>query len=314
MLTLIGACTMAPSTCSHLFLFSGFEMCGIAIEDDKKRSREMEVSHDDCEVMDILKFVLDGECADDDLLPKLLKMNKGKLVKGILTLISQVVACDAKIDKLARKVEKYKSRYSNACDSLLNDNYKIIHIIAYLNSEIEVLKLNVSCDSCVGMLAENEKLKLDYSTCVAQLQIARAEIIEINSMHSSTCFSTLNNDTCFDSNDDHDVLLDINACNVSTISYTSCNDLEHEIDDLKQVRVDMSTKLVEHNEKSANIEKVVVMRQNCDLVDAYCENNYFKAKLDGSHIDVSPLKSLHNDMSDKDCDFYLVVMEDLAKL
>jgi hypothetical protein len=25
---------------------------------------------------------------------------------------------------------------------------------------------NVSCDSCVGMLAENEKLKLDYSICV----------------------------------------------------------------------------------------------------------------------------------------------------
>jgi hypothetical protein len=24
----------------------------------------------------------------------------------------------------------------------------------------------VSCDSCVGMLAENEKLTLDYSTCV----------------------------------------------------------------------------------------------------------------------------------------------------
>jgi hypothetical protein len=73
----------------------------------------------------------------------------------------------------------------------------------------------------------------------------------------------------------------------------------------------MSAKLVEHNEKSVNLEKV---RKNCDLVDACRENNYFKAKLDGSRIDVSPLKSLHNDMSDKDCDFYLVVMGDLAKL
>jgi hypothetical protein len=90
--------------------------------------------------MDVLMFVLDGECADDDLLPKLVKMNKGKLVKGILTLIPQVVACDAKIDKLERKVEKYKSRYSNACDSLLNDNYKMIRTIACLNSEIELLK------------------------------------------------------------------------------------------------------------------------------------------------------------------------------
>jgi hypothetical protein len=83
---------------------------------------------------------------------------------------------------------------------------------------------------------------------------------------------------------------------------------------LKQVHDDMSAKLVEHNEKSANLKKVVVMRQNCDLVDACHKNNYFKAKLDGSHIDVSPLKSLHNDMIDKDCDFCLVVMEDLAKL
>jgi hypothetical protein len=270
-------------------------MCGIAIEDDKKRSGEMEVNRDDLKVMDILKSVLAGECADDDLLPKLLKMNNGKLIKGILTLIPQVVSCDAKIDKLERKVEKYKSRYSNACDSLLNDNYKMIHTIPCLNSKIELLKSNVSYDSCVGMLAENEKLTLDYFTCVEQLEIARAKIIEINSSHSSTCSSTLNNDTCIDSSDNHDVWLDINACDVSTISCTSCNDLKYEIGDLKQVHNDMSAKLVEHNEKSANLEKMVVMRQNCDLVDAYHENNYFKAKLDGSHIDVSPLKSLHND-------------------
>jgi hypothetical protein len=80
------------------------------------------------------------------------------------------------------------------------------------------------------------------------------------------------------------------------------------------VRDDMSVKLVEHDEKSANHEKVIIMSQNCDLVDACSENNYLKANLDGSHIDVSIPKSLHNDMSDKDCDFCLVVMEDLVKL
>jgi hypothetical protein len=187
----------------------------------------------------------------------------------------------------------------------------MIHTIACLNSEIELLKSNVSCDSCVGMLAENEKLKLDYFTCVKQLEIARAEIIEINSMHSSTCSSTLNNDTCIDSNDNHDILLAINACSVSTISCASCIDLKHEIDDFKQVCDDINAKVVEHNEKSANLKKV---RQNCDLVDACHDNNYFKTNLDCSHIDVSPPKSLHNDMSDKDCYFFLVVMEDLAKL
>jgi hypothetical protein len=74
LLTLIGACTVAPSACSHLFFSSGIEMCGIAIKDDR-------------EVMDVLKYVLDGKCVDDDLLPELLKMNKGKLIKNILTLI-----------------------------------------------------------------------------------------------------------------------------------------------------------------------------------------------------------------------------------
>ena len=109
------------------------------------------------------------------------------------------------------------------------------------------------------MLAENEKLKLDYSTCVEQLEIARTEIIEINSMHSSTCSSTLNNGNCIFSNDNDDVLLDINAYNVSTISCTSCIDLKYEIDDFKQVRDDMSVKLVEHDEKSTNHEKVIIM-------------------------------------------------------
>jgi hypothetical protein len=66
---------MTPSVCSHLFFFSGIEMCEIAIEDDR-------------EVMGILKYVLDGNCADDDFLPELLKMNKGKLIKCILTLIA----------------------------------------------------------------------------------------------------------------------------------------------------------------------------------------------------------------------------------
>jgi hypothetical protein len=65
---------MALSACSRLSFSSGIEMCGIAIENDR-------------EVMDVFKYVLDGKCADDDLLPELLKMNKDKLIKCILTLI-----------------------------------------------------------------------------------------------------------------------------------------------------------------------------------------------------------------------------------
>jgi hypothetical protein len=69
------------------FLSLEFKMCEIAIDDDKKRSGEIEVNHDNLKVMDVLKSMLDGECVGDDLFLKLLKMNKGKLVKGILTLI-----------------------------------------------------------------------------------------------------------------------------------------------------------------------------------------------------------------------------------
>jgi hypothetical protein len=64
---------MAPSAFSLMPLSSRFEMCGITIEDDKKSSGEMKA---DCEVMDVLKLVMDGELDDKDLLPELLKMNK----------------------------------------------------------------------------------------------------------------------------------------------------------------------------------------------------------------------------------------------
>jgi hypothetical protein len=80
-------------------------MCGIAIEDDKKRNREMEGNHDDREVMDVLKLVLDGECADDDLLPMLLKMNRGKLVKGILNLFPQLLLVMQKLISVREKLK-----------------------------------------------------------------------------------------------------------------------------------------------------------------------------------------------------------------
>jgi hypothetical protein len=38
-------------------------------------------------VMDVLKLVLDGELGNKYRLPELLKINKGNLIKGILTLI-----------------------------------------------------------------------------------------------------------------------------------------------------------------------------------------------------------------------------------
>jgi hypothetical protein len=110
-------------------------------------------------------------------------------------------------------------------------NWNLSNCLMVSVIEDELLKSNVSFDSFISMLVGNEKLKLDYSTCVEQFKIVRAEIIKINFKHSSTCSSTLNNDNCIDSNDNDDVLLDINASNVSTISYALCINLKHEIDD-----------------------------------------------------------------------------------
>jgi hypothetical protein len=104
-------------------------------------------------------------------------------------------------------------------------------------------------------------------------------------MYSSTCSSTLNNDTFIDSNDDHDVLLDMNACNMTTISYTSCIDLKHEIDDLKQVCDNLSAKLVEHNENSANLNA------RSSLLGACWECPKVKLELDARSLNVKKFET-----------------------
>ena len=79
-------------------------MCGIAIQDDNKRSEkekdEMDLVKCDRDVMDVLKLLMDGELSDEDLLPEHLKMKKVKLIKGILTLFPGVAACDEKTERL----------------------------------------------------------------------------------------------------------------------------------------------------------------------------------------------------------------------
>jgi hypothetical protein len=59
-----------------------------------------------------------------------------------------------------------------------------------------------------------------------------------------------NDDACLNSCGNHDALH-----NLHSISCTSCNDLKNEIEALKQVRYDMSAKLIEHNEMTARLEK-----------------------------------------------------------
>ena len=86
----------------------------------------------------------------------------------------------------------------------------------------------------------------------------------MKSMPCSMCSSILNDDVCLTSFDNHDTLLDVNDDDCSCgLLCTSCIDLENEVLALKQMRDDMSAKLVEHNEMSANLVKEIeLLRTN----------------------------------------------------
>ncbi|XP_022684993.1 uncharacterized protein LOC111258245 [Setaria italica] len=75
-------------------------------------------------------------------------------------------------------------------------------------------------------------------------------------MPCSMCSLVLDDDACLTSCDNHDIVRDVNDddCSCGLIC-TSCIELENEVLTLKQMRDDMSAKLVERNEMSANLEK-----------------------------------------------------------
>jgi hypothetical protein len=126
--------------------------------------------------------------------------------------------------------------------------------------EIDLLKSNASlpCVSCESLLAEINELKLTHTTCVDELEHARAKIDEISSRPCSLCSLNVIDDTCHTSCVNHDTLLDVND-DVSSIGLTctSCIELKNEVLALKQMREDMSAKLVEHKDMSANLEKEI---------------------------------------------------------
>ena len=127
-------------------------------------------------------------------------------------------------------------------------------------SRIALLELNASlpCISCESLLAEINELKLTHTTCVDELEHARAEICEMKSMPCSKCSLLIVDDACHTSCDDDNALVDVNdvACSCDFIC-TSCIDLESEVLALKKMRDDMSAKLVVHDEMSANLEKEI---------------------------------------------------------
>ena len=95
---------------------------------------------------------------------------------------------------LKSEFDLLKSNSLMLCNScvVLNDDLDKARI------EIALLKSNASlpCVSCESLLAEINELKLTHTTCVDELEHARAEICEIKSMPCSKCSLMHNDDAC----------------------------------------------------------------------------------------------------------------------
>ena len=181
-----------------------------------------------------------------------------------------------KIEKLECSIARLKCGLSHwkscalipctSCDGMHRKNDDLSFSLACLKSEYEMLKSNASkpclvcvdlrkdldcardeltllksnaslpCVSCESLLAEINELKLTHTTCVDQLEHARAEIVELSSRPCSLCPLHVNNDACLTSCDNHDALLDVNNDVSSTgLICTSCNELENEVLALKRM-------------------------------------------------------------------------------
>ena len=203
-------------------------------------------------------------------------------------------SCDAlcaeneKLKNETNVSRKHVEFFRRACDNLDGENDELRSSLACLKSENDSLKSNASmpctscvaldddlvkarskiallesnaslpCISCESLLAEINELKLTHITCVDELEHARAKICEMKSMPCSKCSLLIVDDACHTSCDDDNALVDVNdvACSCDFIC-TTCIDLESEVLALKKMRDDMSAKLVEHDERSANLEKEI---------------------------------------------------------
>jgi hypothetical protein len=221
-----------------------------------------------------------------------MKRSRVKLSQGIIDLFTRLCAYGEMIVELKNSPLPCKScdallaenklvrgenlEYANDVGTFLRENEDLNLSLTNLQSEIDLLKSNASmpcnscvsliallessdslpCVSCESLLAEINELKLTHTTCVNELEHARAEICDMKSMPCSKCSLLLVEDACHTSCNDDNALRDVNdvACSCD-FTCTSCIDLESEVLALKKMRGDMSAKLVEHDEMSANLEK-----------------------------------------------------------
>ena len=120
--------------------------------------------------------------------------------------------------------------FARQCGNLNDELVKARSKIALLESSA-----SLPCVSCESLLSEINELKLTHTTCVDELEHARAEICELKSMPCTKCSLLLDVDGSHTSCDKVDALLDVNdvACSCDLIC-TSCIDLESEVLALKK--------------------------------------------------------------------------------
>jgi hypothetical protein len=135
---------------------------------------------------------------------------------------------------LQSEIDMLESNASTPCNSCvaLNDELDMAR------SKIALLESSASlpCVSCESLLAEINDLKLTHTTCVDELEHARAKICDMKSMPCSKCSLSLVEDACHTSCDDDNALRDVNdvACSCDFVC-TSCINLESEVLALKQM-------------------------------------------------------------------------------
>ena len=140
-----------------------------------------------------------------------------KFLQFLCTLTRKNDNLNSSLNCLRSENEILKSNASMPCNSCiaLNDD------LDKARDEIALLKSNASlrCVSCESLLAEINELKLTHTTCVEQLEHARAEICEMKYMPCSMCSLILEDNTCLTSCDTHDILLDVkdDACSCGLI-------------------------------------------------------------------------------------------------
>jgi hypothetical protein len=222
---------------------------------------------------------------------------ENKLVRGenleyandVGTFLRENECLTLSLANLQSEIDLLKSNASMPCNSCvaLNDE------LDTTRSKIALLESSASlpCTSCESLLADFNQLKLIHTTCVDELEHARAEICDMKSMPCSKSSLLLVDDSCHTSCDDDNALRDVNDVVFSCeFVCTTCINLDSEVLVLKKICEDMSAKLVEHDELSANLEKENELLHTTNMLNALKKKPIVLEICHVVHVSASSLK------------------------